>query len=100
MTFPYPINQTGIVDFARYVNGVSDGLFGPLMMLLISGAFFVTMSAADDTKRAFVFSAVVNMLVAILFHVLGLINNYVYVLSLTLALVSVIYLKMHNENLV
>lgn len=97
MTFALPVNVTGMVGWMAYSNSVTDGLFGALLMLMISGVMFITFLTIDDTKRAFVGASVINALLAIVFFLISMVNLWVLVVSLGLAFASVAYLVINNE---
>jgi len=97
--YPLPVNMTGMVSWGQYVNTVTDGLFWPFMSFFLSGVFFLTFMTIDDTKRAFVGASVINLILNLIFFIMGFINIWVLVVSIGLAFGSVIYLLANNEYL-
>ena len=93
------MNQSnGIFDMFTYVNSVSDGIFFPVMMLVIWIIAFITMLARTSASKALTFTSFFAMVLAIPLSVLGLLApSYMYLIILMLG-IGVFWLILENAN--
>lgn len=93
MTFPLPTNQTGLLSLALYSNLVTDNLFGGFILLFVGIVVFLytfNNISGYSVKKPLLLSTFVNVILAILFWIVGLINVWIFVLSIGLAFVAVL----------
>jgi hypothetical protein len=91
MTEIFPINETqigtGIVGFLQYINSITQGALGLIIVVMVGLVSFLA-SKSGDSSDSFVYSTFFMMIVAVLLRFLSLINNYVLGAVLALFIVA------------
>jgi len=95
---PNATNSNGIYEMFGYVNSVSDGIFFPIILLVIWVIVFVTMLAKTTASRALTFTSFFTMILAVPLAILGLLApSYMYLIILTLA-AGVFWMVLENAS--
>jgi len=90
MTYALPTNITGMYTFAVYVNTVTEGHFGWIILLAIGLVSLLVMKHVDDLKTVMLASSILVLIFAVLFWIMGLIGILPLVISLGFVFLSVI----------
>jgi hypothetical protein len=89
MAFPLPTNITGFLGMTQYVNVITEGHFGWLILLLIAIVLYVLMKGVDDNKTAFMTLGFIMLIFTILFYIAELVTIPVLVIAIFLCMVGV-----------
>lgn len=88
-------NMTHILDIAKYNDAVTNGLFFPVILLVIWVVSFTGMSMVDKSK-AFITSTFVTWLAAIMFWAAGAMSEWIVILLTVLMVGNLMYLVYSN----
>jgi len=96
--YTLPTNETGesFLNLFTYVNDVSDGYFFLSILLALFVIVFISLKNFSNSK-AFAGASFFNMIFAIIFRVLGLIENKWMYLSIILVAISIVWLHIDNS---
>ena len=85
--FSYPSNVSSTADlFTTYVNDVTGGLFGMVILLMIFIVAIISMQKFDNIKSPFAASSFIVMILAILFRMMEIIPDWVLFISIIMTL--------------
>jgi len=89
-------NQTRPQDLFVYVNNITDGHFGWVILMCIFVAAFFSLHNLGNA-RSFAASSFLTSILAVIFYTLGIINVFVLGLSAFAIISSVVVLKNQGE---
>jgi hypothetical protein len=94
--FEPPTNTTNFFDMLGYFNNLTDvgagGLFWTIMLVVLSGMLFLMMKAYS-TGKAMGITFITSFFIALLFKIMGWVNNYVLTVTVLLAIFGIYLLK-------
>ncbi|MBU1449276.1 hypothetical protein KKF45_05520 [Patescibacteria group bacterium] len=97
MTYAMPSNLTNVHGLAGYVNSVTDGMFFTMILFAFYVILFMSLKSYN-TERAWAASSFITMVIAIFFGTMTLVPSWVVLLSILLAAISLITLRMSNNK--
>jgi hypothetical protein len=89
MALPLPTNITGFLSLTQYVNVITEGHFGWLMLVLIAIILYILMKGVDDVKTSFIALGFIMLIFTILFYLAELVTIPVLIISIFLCMVGV-----------
>lgn len=94
---PNVTNSEGFLGLIRFSNDASDGIFMPLMVLVIYAVLFMISINITSAGKAFAFTSFICAVLSMPLTVLGLFaSNYMYLLFF-LTGVGVVWMKLENS---
>lgn len=96
--YTLPTNETGesFISLFTYINNVSNGWFFLAILFALFVIVFISLKNFSNSK-AFTGASFLNMILAIIFRVLGFIENKWMYLSIILVAVAAIWLHIDNS---
>lgn len=94
-----PTNLTSALDIMLYANTETQGWFGTLILVMIFVVVFMGMKSRFTTSRCMAGACFLTAICAVLLRVLGLINEFPFLVSILMLILSVIYLRVDQEGL-
>ena len=89
--FPRPEIES-FVDFLEYANLVSENMYMNLGIGVFFIVSFIALSGYTETKNAFASASFITMLLAIIFQIVGVVSEYLVIVSVFLTALSAFYL--------
>lgn len=89
-------NVTNYVQMLEYANRVSEGWFGVGIILSFFIIIFVA-SMAYGAKRAFVSSAFLTIILALLLRIMNVINNYIFIFASVVFFIAMILMWQKDD---
>lgn len=98
MTYQYPnsTDSQGIYELFAYINTQSDGIFFPVMLLVIDIIVLVTLLSKTSPAKAFTFAAFMSTIIGMIMAVLDLLSPTYMYLSLVVLGISVFWMSLEN----
>ena len=99
--FSYPSsNLTSIEQLLPYVNTLTGGYFGVIILLCIFVITFIA-GKAFSTEKALSFSGFLTLIVGIMFRMLGMINDGVlgFIIIMFVGIVIYLWFSRQQENI-
>ena len=95
--FPYPsANNQSIVDLMQWSNGVSEGAFGIMILIMIFTISFLSLKDYPS-ERIFPASSFITAMSSYFLYVLGVIDGALVVVT-TIMFVSSVFFLMRGET--
>ena len=89
-------NQTRPEDLFVYVNTITDGHFGWVILLCIFVAAFFSLHNLGNA-RSFAASSFLSSILALLFYILGIINTFTLLIFASAMMFSIVVLKNQRD---
>ena len=95
---PNATDSEGVFEMLRYVNTVSDGIFFPIILLVIFCVVFISGLAISTPSKAWTFTSFFCAILVIPLAVMSLIAvKYMYLLGLLLG-VGIVWITLENRG--
>lgn len=95
--YPNSTQSEGILGMMSYVNTISDGIFFPVIMLVLYAILFMISINVTNPSKAFLFTSFIAFALAVPLAILGLFAaSYMYLIVFLLG-VGVIWVILENQ---
>lgn len=90
-------NFTSFSEMMSYANEITNNTYAPSILIVLFLIMFVGLKIKFDTKRAFGASSFMTAIFAVLFRMMGVIDDYVAFIFIIAAGIGTVYMLVNRD---
>lgn len=85
-----PLNSTNVLELVTYTNDVTNGWMGTIVLVMVFGIMYLVMQSHSSSGKAMAASLFITTGFAVFFRTMGWINDYVMLVVVLVAGISIV----------